>query len=153
MIRASCKFGIENLIRNTPNGSLVHFLLGGLDPDAAAQRLAYDDKVPITFSEIRSVFRNWTAYQARVKFYDGTYQETHNAPWVTHPLPWRDYAIRRLDKIVKQAELAKLNTATKRLADAKKVLADVRKPGNVTPLLDIVDAATNLREKSVTFTD
>ena len=153
MIRSSCKFGIENLILNTPRGSFIHFLLGGLDPVAAANRVEYDDKVPITFSEIRSVFRNWAAYQTRVKFYDGAFLETNQAPWDTNPQEWRDYAIRRLDKIVKQAEKAKLNTATKRLADAQRLLIAVRKPTDRTALMTIVDTATNLREKSVTFTD
>ena len=153
MIRRSCKFGIENLILNTPPGALIHFLLAGLDPVAAANRVEYDDKVPITFSEIRSVFRNWATYQARVKFYDDNYNLTPQPPWGQAPPEWRAYAIRRLKKIVEQARLAKLGTANVRLAAAEKILVNVAKPGDVTDLMDIVDAANALRTKSVTFKD
>lgn len=143
MIRRSCKFGIENVVRFLGADARIHFLLGGVDPDAATERREYDGKVPITISEIRFIFRNWTRFQPKVIFYDASYQEQPLAPWQQYPVQWKDYAVRRLAKLIALAESAvRTNHGLKApLATAKAVHANK----TLRTAMELVDAGNSLR--------
>ena len=151
MIRRSCKFGIENVIRFLGDEARVHFLLGGIEPDAATERREYDGKVPITISEIRFVFRNWTKFQNKVIFYDEFYQQQNLAPWQTHPVEWKGYAARRLQKLIAQAELGcKKNMGLKpAVLRAKNIQATI----TTKTALELVDAGNALRIAMGTLAD
>lgn len=118
-IRRACKFGIGLAASHGAfAGNSLHFLLDGLDLAEVAQkgqRQGYGGRtsVSITTSELRYVFRNWTALQNVVKFYVNL-QEVQ-APWAQdwslatlpgmQPNPikaertlWQNYAQQRLAK-------------------------------------------------------
>ena len=142
MIRRSCKFGIENVIVYVTGNAKIHFLLGDLKADAATQRMEFNNKVPITISEIRFVFRNWTRFQHKLIFYDDSYDETKIAPWQSHPNEWTDYAKKRLAKIIGQAELYKPKPSAA-IQKAKLALTNASSAN----VMAIVDAGNELRNK------
>jgi hypothetical protein len=116
--RRACKFGIEYVLDHLPPGGLVHFILDGLGnelikieseyPPAVKRKKVYvqggyqSRHVPITTSELLSVYRNWDRYRGSVLFYRNF--ACINPPWEqeTDEVPsrttWRCYARARVDK-------------------------------------------------------
>jgi hypothetical protein len=108
--RRACKFGIEHILQLASNYNepcLVHFILDEMvQTEVAAKQVKTNGDhqpriVPITFSELRYVFRNWDRLADKVVFYRN--QKVCPAPWDDDVTPankqaWANYATRREQK-------------------------------------------------------
>jgi hypothetical protein len=111
-IRRACKFGIDYVINR---GNTVHFVLDlpvrddqGFDQEQLSgqfmqskdivEKKAFAGYVPITTSELRICYRNWTTWgpTGRLKFYKNLVETP--APWVQDPATWQQYENHRLLK-------------------------------------------------------
>ncbi len=110
-IRKACKFGLEYVADvHKNNGSCIHFLLDGLDMDKVINKNKVTiyrtgtDKiervfVPITYTELRNVYRKWLTdgFNQAIYFYRNF--EHVRAPWEENPAAWRQYAQTRHAKL------------------------------------------------------
>jgi hypothetical protein len=110
VIRAACKFGIEYVVKHSPPNRRIHFALDGIsDRDVLVKteftcRLG-QQAVPITTSELRSVYRNWSdEYSEKVWFYRNFMCVP--PPWETSQ-DWDEYASYRWKKYLAKLEAAK----------------------------------------------
>ena len=106
MVRRSCKFGIQYVTEILQGGAKVHFILDYMpSEDVILGKKKLDDKgkeskqgrVPITVSELRFVFRNWSRLQSRIIFYKHLQKQAF-APWEINPAGWKKYALERYEK-------------------------------------------------------
>jgi hypothetical protein len=106
--RASCKFGIEYVVKHSPPNRRIHFVLDGIgDHDIIRKaRLtghAGQKAVPITTSELRAVYRHWNVYREKVWFYRNFMCVL--PPWETNR-EWDKYALYRVHKYMKKLRAA-----------------------------------------------
>jgi Domain of unknown function (DUF4157) len=99
-VRRACKAGIDLV---TKLNGVIHFVLDGFGDInlAAKKQTTKGTYIPITYSELRYVYRNWDRLKGKVKFYVGLHEVP--APWIgrgniddsdgllTGKLAWREY--------------------------------------------------------------
>ncbi len=109
-IRRACKFGLEYVANvHAQHGSRIHFILDGLDMDNVIKKrkVTLRNKrsnhiqrvfVPITYSELRNVYRKWPTsdFNETIYFYDNF--KHVKAPWEQNPSAWKKYSITRMAK-------------------------------------------------------
>ena len=150
MVRRSCKFGIQYVTEILDGNAKVHFVLDYMPDERViiekhklSEKGAKDPsgRVPITVSELRFVFRNWSRLQHRIIFYKSLRE--YFAPWETNPIGWRDYALARYQKYAKLAAKAK----------CKDLLANVNEHTASSEMLlmvaDKIKAGLQLKEETV----
>jgi hypothetical protein len=121
-IRRGCKFGLVYTAEAIAPTARIHFILDGLPLERVIDKTPVKarrdgapeawDFVPITYSELRAVFRHWDALKSRVIFYrlhpaSASASATpatpggfaaQPAPWESDPGAWAVYAAKRLKK-------------------------------------------------------
>jgi len=113
-LRRASKFGALNV--GAVLGVRVHFVLDKIEMKDVLGKTVFPstDKsytlIPITTSELRTLFRNWDSAAGHVLFYLD--QKRVKAPWDTEPAGWIEYAKRRCAKyselLVKQNKKDKI---------------------------------------------
>lgn len=106
IIRRACKFGIEWVVENTGTQSEIHFVIDGLDMAEITTKKALkttgrvEPAVPITTSELCSIYRKWhrPGYKHRIRFYLN--QLETEPPWENKKTSnvWEVYGKARFDK-------------------------------------------------------
>jgi hypothetical protein len=111
--RRACKFGIEHVVnlfkqlKNCKDGGQIHYVLEGVNHEHAALNINTADEnttnnaFPITYSELRYIFRHWEECQAVTVFHN--LQVVCRAPWDNETPsisgPWKQYGAYREKKI------------------------------------------------------
>ena len=106
MVRMACKFGIVHFVEMSKNKvfgfePVIHFALDGLNMLDVINKVKVTghmgrSAVPITYSELRSCYRNWDSLREHVWFYREYISCA--APWEETQNDWQNYAEARANK-------------------------------------------------------
>ena len=106
MVRMACKFGIVHFVEMSKNKvfgfePVIHFALDGLNMLDVINKVKVTghmgrSAVPITYSELRSCYRNWDSLREHVWFYREYISCA--APWEETQNDWQIYAEVRANK-------------------------------------------------------
>lgn len=158
-IRRACKFGIEYVVQVKGTGR-IHFVLDKISMKDVIQKATFkgsgrsEKVVPITTSELRSIYRNWH----RPEFRDGIifYVDRSEvpAPWVSDKKLWSEYGQHRVKKYRAtleaefeayrkkyQSNAPKLNELQRMIKKLDKDLGDLVKAGRYAEAVEKIQEA------------
>ncbi|WP_019103575.1 MULTISPECIES: hypothetical protein [Chromobacterium] len=98
-LRRACKFGVTNIKSVMPTAT-IRFALDNIPMNSVIEKSEVvtpkGKVVPITTSELRTLFRTWLHSKSHVVFYKG--KQSVPAPWDEKPEDWLNYAKHRYEK-------------------------------------------------------